>query len=77
MSEAKEDKTDARVILDNFAKQLGKVKTSEIPSENSIGFSVRNEGGGQTCTEEFRAIMFKNAPSSDEECLIVEKGNWV
>ncbi len=69
-------RVEAQEILKGFAKELGEVKTSEIPLK-SDGLTARNENRGQICDVSFRTIMFKNAPKSDEECLIVEKGAWV
>ena len=76
MADAEKARAEARVILDKFAKEIGKVKTSEIflKGEDS---GVREELGGVKCDTNFRTTMLKNAPKSDEECLIVEKGSWI
>jgi len=68
-------RVEARVILDKFAEELAKIKTSNFIVKNGDA-GVRDELEGAKCDKEFRTIMFKNAPNTDEGCLIVEKGAW-
>jgi len=76
MVNVEKSRVEAQDILKGFAKELSKIKTSEV-SVKDDGITTRYESNGQICDKEFRTIMFKNAPKKDEECLIVEKGNWV
>lgn len=67
---------EARAILDKFGKELKGVKISQFSIFDRSDTGVRDEKVGESCDEKFRTIMFKNAPKSDEECLILEKGAW-
>ena len=77
MVDAEKSRAEARAILDKFARDIGKVKTSDIVAAGGNDIGTRIEGDGRVCDKDFKTIMFKNAPKSDEECLIVEKGAWV
>ncbi|MEK6846991.1 MAG: hypothetical protein AABY16_02385 [Nanoarchaeota archaeon] len=77
MADADKERSEARAILEKFALKLGKVKTFESLGVASDDSGVREEHDGEKCKVDFRTIMLKNAPKSDEECLIVEKGAWV
>ena len=69
-------RAEARAVLDKFGNELKNVTISSKIVLDSSDKGVRDEGKGATCVDSFRTIMFKNAPKSDEECLIVEKGSW-
>ncbi len=76
MANLNQAQIDAHKILDKFANELKKIKNSEKKDLTSTENGVRDEREILVCDEQFRKIMFKNAPKSDEECLILEKGNW-
>ncbi len=66
---------EARAIMDKFGAQLKDVKISSKTSLSSEK-GVRDENKGDICESNFRTIIFKNAPNSDSECLILEKATW-
>ncbi|MGV8142649.1 MAG: hypothetical protein ACP5NS_03365 [Candidatus Pacearchaeota archaeon] len=67
---------EARSILNNFGEQLKDVKISTKIDSDHSDKGIREEKEGLTCDDSFKAIMFKNAPKSDSECLILEKAAW-
>jgi len=69
-----EIKKQAKKIIDNFAKELEKVKIEEARVEREQ--DRREEGEGEEGDEEFRKIMFENAPDKDNDCIVGEKGSW-
>ncbi len=69
-------RVEAREILDKFGKQLEKVKISSKLVNGGSEIGVRDEKKGESCKDNFRKIMFKNAPKKDDECIILEKGAW-
>ena len=65
----------AKVILNNFAKALDKVKVSgEKIKKPQEGY--RNEGSGEKVDSSFREIMFANAPEKKGDYIIAEKKKW-
>ena len=78
LSEAHKEKirSEAREILDNFGKSLDSVKSAEIILDENKENSVRDDFGGAECGIEFRTAILKNAPKSDEDCIIAEKAAW-
>ncbi|MBS3081923.1 hypothetical protein J4416_03240 [Candidatus Pacearchaeota archaeon] len=50
-----------------FKPRLLSVKSSSV---------LRKEEKGESCDEDFKTIMFKNAPHKDEMSLLLEKGSW-
>ena len=77
MVDSDKARIEALVILDRFANELGKVKTFKLNVAVSRDSGAREERAGGVCDNEFRTIMFKNAPRADDSCLILEKGAWV
>ena len=69
-------RAEARAILDKFGAQLKEVKISSKIVFDGKDKGVRDEKKGNICDNDFRTIMFKNAPHFDEECLILEKASW-
>jgi len=65
---------EARQILDKFAKELSKVKTTESFVEREK--DVRIEGGGIDGDISFREIFFQNAPDVKNDYIQGEKGKW-
>lgn len=64
----------AKDIMDNFSKKLSKVsRLKEATVERPEG--EREEGEGK-CEDIDRKIMFDNAPSSNKDFIVSEKGSW-
>jgi hypothetical protein len=67
---------EARNLLKNFSKSLGKVKLSEKRKNNAEVGGFRKEVEGEKCDADFRRIMFQNAPNKNDNCIIAEKKEW-
>ncbi len=65
----------AKEILDNFVKELEKVKTEEARVERKE--NKRKEKLGEETSSEFKEIMLKNAPKVKDDCIEAEKGCWI
>lgn len=72
--EKKEITENAKRLMDDFAKKLEKIKTSESHFENGDG--LRTEGEAWNTDPEFRNVFFCNAPESEDNFIIAEKGAW-
>ncbi len=74
--EKKEIKKQAKAIMDGFSKKLSKIdkKMPEMLIKRDEG--EREESGGKKCDEEFRKIMFENAPNKNKDFIIAEKKSW-
>ena len=74
--EKEEIKKEAKRIMDSFHKALSKVekKVSEARVEREE--CERVEGEGEEASKEFREIMLKNAPETDNGFIKAEKGEW-
>jgi hypothetical protein len=68
-------KKEAKQLLDNFAKAIDKVSIKEMKEKKLVG-GFREEGFGRKGNEDFRKIMFENAPSKEGDNIIVEKKKW-
>ena len=69
-----EIKKQAKDIMDSFSKKLSKVsKLKEAEVEREI--SERDEGS-ENCEVIDRDIMFKNAPESNKDFVVSERGEW-
>ena len=66
---------EAKQILDNFSKALSGVKISNRIEKKEIG-GFREEDKGMKGDENFRKIMFVNAPSKEGDFIIAEKKKW-
>lgn len=73
-SEKEKIRSDAKKLLDEFSKKLGNIEIDESYLEKGDG--VRREGVGWGSDEEFRKIMFSNAPLVEEDLILAEKGGW-
>lgn len=73
--EKEEIRLQAKAILDDFAESLEKVKIEKERVKKAVG-GYRKEGSGQKGNEDFREIMFANAPEKDGDCIIAEKKKW-
>jgi len=69
-----EIKKQAEEILDKFSKALEKIKIEEAKVERDK--DRREEGEGREGDENFREIMFENAPKKKNEFIEAEKGEW-
>lgn len=71
----KEIQEESKKLLDKFSKALASVKSEEsnvIRDEDR-----RQEGDGdKVCSNEFREIMFENAPQKNKDFIIAEKKSW-
>ena len=74
--EKQEIKEQAKNIMDGFSRKLSRVdkKISESLIEREEGERV--EGNGEKCNEEFRKVMFENAPSKNKDFIVAEKKGW-
>ena len=74
--ERKEIQEQAKKIMDSFSKKLEKV-ADKIKKEPLIEREEceRAEGKGNACYID-RKIMLKNAPNSNEDFIIAERGKW-
>jgi len=72
--EKEEIKLQAKKIMDEFAKKLEKIKVDEDVFESGEG--MRQEGEPWKTPEDFREIMFDNAPLVDNDSIVAEKGGW-
>lgn len=75
--EKEEIKQEARKIMDSFSEALESVKEEVgeafVDREND---RRAEKEGGEKCDEEFREIMFDNAPKKNKDFIIAEKGEW-
>jgi len=73
--EEKEDiRKNAKRVLDEFAHKLEKIKVEEELFENGEG--LRQEGKSWKTQEDFREIIFDNAPLVEDDSIVAEKGGW-
>ncbi len=73
-SEKEEIKKDAKKLLDDFSKKLKEIKTKEGHLENGNG--IREETNPWENDEEFRELMFGNAPYIEGDLVKAEVGGW-
>ena len=81
-NEKKEIEKQAKAIMQGFSKKLSKIdkKIPEMLIERDEG--EREERTGEKCDEEFRKIMFEDAPSKNNtlkgtsDFIIGEKKSW-
>ena len=67
-------KAETKKLLDEFSKALEKVKSEESNVERDE--DRRKEGEGKAYGDDFRKIMFENAPVKNEEFILAEKKKW-
>ena len=65
---------DSKKLLNKFASKLSKIKTPEGHFQNESG--TREEGSGWQTDPEFKNTMLANAPFTDKDSIIAEKGTW-
>tara|TARA_Y100000310_G_C20646772_1_gene797099 strand:- start:1710 stop:1958 length:249 start_codon:yes stop_codon:yes gene_type:complete len=69
---------EAKQILDKFASALAKVEKEGV-GESFVDRDEfeRIEGSSKGCDDEnFKKKILENAPESDNDFIIVEKGGW-
>ena len=74
----------AQEILDSFMKEMKEMKEIREEQESLISskyvttraVSMRIEGEGEECSEEFRAKFLNNAPNNSQ-AILANKGSWV
>jgi len=64
-----------KIILEfgDSLEKLPKLPESAVEREES----VRLEGEGEECDEEFAELMLDNVPETKDKCIVAEKGKWV
>lgn len=73
--EKEQIRKETKNLLDKFSIALNKVKSEE--ESNVVRDSDRRkEKEGEKCSDEFRQVMFENAPSKDKDFIIAEKKKW-
>ncbi|MCK5150089.1 hypothetical protein KAJ87_04150 [Candidatus Pacearchaeota archaeon] len=74
--EKQEIKEQAKFIMDDFSKKLSKIdKEIEEPLIERVE-GEREEVGAVEGNEEFRKIIFENAPEKNKDFIIAEKKSW-
>ena len=67
---------EAKQILDNFAKELDKIKIQPKKSSKKVG-GFREEQPIQSSEDkDFKKRMFANAPNKEENFILAEKKKW-
>lgn len=75
-NQKKKIQTEAKKILDNFASALENVKVKKERVKKQVG-GYRKEKSGEKSNDDFRKIMFENAPSKEGDCIVAEKKKWL
>jgi predicted Asp-tRNA(Asn)/Glu-tRNA(Gln) amidotransferase subunit C len=76
-NEKEQIEKEAKQILEKFSKALASVKVKEGEEWNvEREEDRREEGEGVECENDFRRIMFENAPQKDDDFIIAEKKKW-
>jgi len=73
--EAQKLEDETRKLLDKFSKSLSNVKSAEEWNVEREA-DRRKEGEGKNCDNDFRKILFENAPQHDDDFIIAEKKSW-
>ncbi|MFA6022869.1 MAG: hypothetical protein WC781_02155 [Candidatus Pacearchaeota archaeon] len=74
--EKKEIEKKAKGVMESFAKTLDKLPARKEGIVDREVF-MREESGHLMSGNDFRMIMFENAPKKDNDCIVAEKGAWV
>ena len=69
-------KTEAKQLLDKFAKSLEKVKISPKKSEQKTGGFREENSEPEPSNEEFKKRTFSNAPETEGDFIVAEKKKW-
>jgi len=76
MNKEKLIRKQAKKIMDSFASALEKSGIKEKTVFLELDKDRREEKDGEEADNEFRKIMFENAPEVREDFIIAEKGEW-
>ena len=76
-----ETKKQAKKIIDSFVRELEKVNVEESRVEREEDRReeavLSQKKSKDSESEEFREIMFENAPKKSGDCIEAEKGGWL
>jgi len=72
--ETEQIKIETKKLLEKFSLALSKIKSEESNVEREE--DRRKEGEGKVGDENFRKIMFENAPAKSEDFILAEKKKW-
>ena len=74
--EAEKIKEEARKLLEKFSRALEGVKADKEEWNVERESDRRREKEGKKCDNDFRKILFENAPQKDSDFIIAEKKTW-
>ncbi len=75
--EREQIKKDSKRLLDEFSSKLERIKTKEGHFSSSVSESgLRDEAKGWETDADFRDVTFCNAPITDDDSIVAEKGGW-
>ena len=66
----------AKQILDKFASALASVDSEKIEIGVDREEFEREERNGKECEVGFKQKILENAPESDEDFILTERGDW-
>ena len=66
---------EAKLIIDKFHKSLSGVEKLEESRVERDECERQEKELGET-SQEFKKIMFKNAPKTSGDCIEAERGKW-
>lgn len=69
-------KSDAKKIIDSFSGKLSKIKVPDKEFVIKRKDYERKEGDGEECDNDFKKIMFENAPNKNGDFILAEKKKW-
>lgn len=69
-------KIEAKEIMDNFMNALSDIEV-EDEFELLRDKSYREEKNGKNCDEHFRQAFLSNAPKTNGNAIVANKGAWV
>jgi Asp-tRNA(Asn)/Glu-tRNA(Gln) amidotransferase C subunit len=67
---------EAKKIIDSFSEKISKIKISEEEPNVKRKEFERIEGDGQECDNDFKKILFENAPNKNGDFILAEKKRW-
>jgi len=76
-SEKEKIRADAKKLLTEFSSKLEKLNTKDAKDSHFKKDSgYREEGEGWNTDPDFKDHMFHNAPFTDGNSIVAEKGSW-
>jgi len=69
-------KSGAKKIIDSFSEKLSKVHVLDKEPVIKRKEYERKEGNGQECDNNFKKIMFENAPNKSGDFILAERKKW-